>query len=94
MFTQVFEQGTMLQLLADLLKWGDLPSIMTTNKQMHTDLGNYMTRGWGCTWSELFALSRILCPPARILASAGSASPVFCTQKGTSPFPPAKILRR
>ena len=60
MFTVVFEQRTMLQWLADLLKMGDLPSIMTTNKQMHTDLGNCRTRWWGCTRNKVLAARRRL----------------------------------
>ena len=49
-----------MQLLAELLKVPDIPSIMTTNKQVHTDLGNCMASGYGRTCHEVFAFDRRL----------------------------------
>ena len=65
MFTQVFEQGPELQLLAELLQIGDVPSIMTTNKQVRTDFGNCRPNArmpWldRVTWSEALATRRRL----------------------------------
>ena len=66
MFTQVFEQGPELQLLAEFLQLRDVPSIMTTNKQVRTDFGNCRPNaGMHCwldrvSWSEALATRRHL----------------------------------
>ena len=80
MFTEVFEQGAMMQLLADLLKLPDIPRIMTTSKQVHTDLGHCNAARYGSphdprtipTWSEWIAFSRRLLERRAALIHAGT----------------------